>query len=74
MPPYIADFACIERHVVIEIDGGYHDYIYAEDCHRQEQIEAAGWHVLRFSNEEVLANTEGVVIAIARQLGVELGP
>jgi very-short-patch-repair endonuclease len=68
---FIADFACIEKKLVVEIDGGYHDYTYEGDMSRQAKIEEDGWSVIRFSNEEVLADVEAVAIAIARHLGLE---
>jgi very-short-patch-repair endonuclease len=66
----VVDFACIEMRLVVEIDGGYHDYIYAHDLSRQQKILAQGWRVIRFSNEDVLADVEAVAIAIARELGL----
>ncbi len=69
--PFIADFACIKEHVIVELDGGYHDYQYQDDCSRQAYIEARGWKVIRFSNEDVLNDVEAVAISIARQMGVE---
>ena len=70
LPPFVVDFACIEMRFVVEIDGGYHDYLYANDLTRQQKIQAQGWRVIRFSNEEVLADVEAVAIAIARELGL----
>jgi adenine-specific DNA-methyltransferase len=69
--PFIADFACVEKHLVVEIDGGYHDYVYEHDESRQKTIEGQGWKVIRFSNEDVLGDVEAVAIAIARHLGME---
>jgi len=69
--PFIADFACIEHRLVVEIDGGYHDDVYEQDQSRQQRIEAAGWQVIRFRNEEVLSDVEAVTVAIARQLRLE---
>ena len=69
--PFITDFACIEKKLIVEIDGGYHDYIYADDMTRQRKLESAGWHVIRFANEDVLDDVEAVGIAIARHLGLE---
>ena len=69
--PFIADFACIDRRVIIEIDGGYHDYLYEADVTRQQELEEQGWSVLRYSNEDVLSDVEAVAISIARQLGLE---
>lgn len=68
--PFIADFVCVEKQLVVEVDGGYHDDIYQKDKSRQEKIEAKGWEVIRFSNEEVLGDIESVAIAIARHLGL----
>ena len=69
--PFITDFACVERKLIVEIDGGYHDYIYADDVSRQRKLESAGWDVIRFCNEDVLRDVEAVAIAIARHLELE---
>jgi adenine-specific DNA-methyltransferase len=66
--PFIADFACVEERLIVEIDGGYHDYVVADDLTRQQRLEAFGWKVLRFENEDVLDDVEAVAIAIARFL------
>jgi adenine-specific DNA-methyltransferase len=66
--PFIADFACVEERLIVEVDGGYHDYTYADDQSRQQRLEQSGWKVLRFSNEEVLDDVEAIAIAIARHL------
>ena len=68
--PYIVDFACIEKDIVIELDGGYHEHQYDKDRVRQAFLESQGWQVLRFSNEDVLLDVEAVAISIARQIGV----
>lgn len=70
--PYFADFACIEKKFAVELDGGYHDRQYDQDRQRQTFLESEGWQVLRFSNEDVLADVEAVAISIARQMNVEL--
>lgn len=66
--PYVLDFACVEHRLVIEADGGQH-----ADCRRDQRrtawLEARGWRVVRFWNNEILANTEGVQDAILRALG-----
>jgi adenine-specific DNA-methyltransferase len=67
--PYFADFACLSAGLVVELDGGQHT---AEgDRRRTALIEAAGFRVIRFWNNEVLGNTEGVLAAIAQALGME---
>ncbi|GAA4438189.1 endonuclease domain-containing protein [Bremerella cremea] len=71
--PWIVDFVCLEKSLILEIDGGYHDKSQAEDLRRQDDLEARGFQVLRFQNEEVLTNLEGVVIAIRRHSGLADG-
>lgn len=59
---YIADFACTDHRIIIELDGGQHntDDGIAKDATRTAKLEAAGWQVIRFWNNEVLQNLEGV--------------
>jgi very-short-patch-repair endonuclease len=61
---YIVDFYCSSRHLVIEIDGSVHDMQKAEDAERQAYIESLGFQVLRFKNEEVLSDLDGVLARI----------
>lgn len=62
----ILDFACIARRVVIEADGGQHDL--QTDADRTKRIEAEGWRLLRFWNNDILVNTEGVVLTLIAAL------
>lgn len=64
---HVADFACQQARLVIELDGGQHADS-AADAARTAAIEAAGYQILRFWNHDVLANTEGVLEEIARTL------
>ncbi|MBP5770559.1 MAG: endonuclease domain-containing protein [Bacteroidaceae bacterium] len=52
---YIADFVCLKRKLVIEVDGGYHDHPQQqqEDQWRTDFLEKMGYVVLRFRNEEI---------------------
>lgn len=59
------DFYCHEAQLVVEVDGGIHDYTQEEDAIRQKFLESLGLRVIRFRNEEVLKEIEGVVEAIA---------
>ena len=70
--PFFADFACVARKLIVELDGGYHDYQYADDLARQSFLEDQGWSVIRFSNEDVLKDVEAVAISIAKQLGLDV--
>ena len=67
--PFICDFMCREARLVVELDGGQHDERAREDAERTEYIEAEGYRVLRFWNNEVLGNTDGVLAAILEALG-----
>ena len=62
VPPYIADFSCVELKLVIELDGGQHTN--EADGFRTRQLEAQGWQVLRFWDNDVLSSIESVVEAI----------
>lgn len=66
--PHVADFCCRETRLVIEVDGGQHGA--AADAARTRAIEAAGYVVLRFWNNDVLANMDGVLAEIARILDI----
>ena len=60
---YIADFACLESRLVVEIDGKYHNIKEQaeEDAIRTRIIEKYGYRVIRFTNEEVLFDTENMI-------------
>jgi len=62
--PWIVDFACFERKVIVEVDGGQHADRVLNDERRTQWLEAQGYRVLRFWNNDVLANTEAVVQVI----------
>ncbi len=64
--PHIADFACRAARLVIELDGGQHGQ--DVDAARTEVIEAFGYRIIRFWNQDVLANIEGVVEVIRHEL------
>jgi very-short-patch-repair endonuclease len=65
---YIADFACVEKKLVIELDGGQHQDQFAYDEHRTAFLQAQGWQVLRFWNNDVFENQNGVLASIADAL------
>jgi very-short-patch-repair endonuclease len=66
--PYIADFACIEQKLVIELDGGQHQDQLVQDDRRTDYLQALGWHVLRFWNNEVVNNLDEVLSTIAEHM------
>jgi very-short-patch-repair endonuclease len=67
--PFFADFLCRERKLVIELDGFSHDVDPGRDIWRDKYLNEAGYRVLHFPNEEVLANVEGVITVIQLALG-----
>jgi primosomal protein N' (replication factor Y) len=71
IPPYIVDFACIEARLIIEVDGGQHAAA-TNDSRRDDKLYRQGWRVLRFRNNDVLENPEGVLQVIAKALGRRL--
>ncbi|HET7709745.1 MAG TPA: DUF559 domain-containing protein [Sphingomicrobium sp.] len=64
--PHVADFTCRELRLAIELDGGQHNPI--ADGPRTHVIEAFGYRIIRFWNDDVLANTEGVLESIRLEL------
>jgi very-short-patch-repair endonuclease len=64
---HVVDFACRSLRLAIECDGGQHAEN-AADVARTRLIEAHGYRVIRFWNNDVLANTEGVLIRIAEEI------
>jgi very-short-patch-repair endonuclease len=65
---YIADFACIEQQLVLELDGGQHQEQAQYDERRTAYLQVHGWQVLRFWNNDVINNFDGVLFAIAEHL------
>ena len=61
---YIVDFVCLEAALVLEVDGGQHADHFDSDAIRTRWLEAKGFCVMRFWNNEVLSNIEGVKLAI----------
>jgi very-short-patch-repair endonuclease len=61
---YIVDFVCQEKRIIIELDGGQHSVERERDNKRDNWLEEQGYKVLRFWNNEVLTNTEGILEVI----------
>ncbi len=68
--PYIADFCCPERRLVVELDGGQHSEQVQADKTRSEYMESQSFRVLRFWNDQVLKETEAVLERILNELGL----
>ena len=70
---YIGDFVCHEARMIVEIDGGQHDHSSPKESERSAFLQNEGYRLLRFWNNEVLTNLDGVHVTIADALG-EAGP
>jgi very-short-patch-repair endonuclease len=72
--PYFADFACVSKGLVIEIDGNHHDDKLEADARRTSHIESLGWRVVRFGAGEVLQNPEGIWATIQNLINDSASP
>lgn len=68
---YIVDFVCLEKMLVIEIDGKYHEQIKEQDELRTSVLESMGFNVIRFTNEEVIAQPDLVIKKIKAKCNEE---
>ena len=59
--PYVADFCCVERGLVVELDGGQHATQAEADQRRSTYLEQRGYRVLRFWDNEVLVSPDAVL-------------
>ena len=66
---YIVDFACFEKKIIVEIDGGQHD-----ESRKDAYLAAQRFKVIRFWNNDVLANTSGVLLAIDKAINAATPP
>ena len=66
--PYFADIACIKCRLIVEIDGGQHNLLSQTEMARTHYFGKNGYRVLRFWNNEVLENIEGVMEELIKNL------
>src|SRR5438270_8061614 len=69
---FVADFVCADHALVIEFDGGQHASSEVRDDRRTAWLEARGWQVIRFWNNEVNENIDGVLQTIASACGIDV--
>lgn len=72
--PYIVELICLEKRLVIEVDGGQHVEQARYDAKRSADLESAGYRLLRFWDNDVLTHTEEVMQAILSALDVSPHP
>jgi len=63
---YIVDFVCFKTRLIVEADGGQHNEQIEYDTHRDDWLRSQDFTVLRFWNNDILANTEGVLATILK--------
>jgi len=68
---FIVDFLCADAKLIVELDGGQHAVRTRDDEERTKTLEAMGYLVLRFWNNEVMRNIEGVLEEILNTLNQE---
>lgn len=70
--PYITDFCCLDRKLVIELDGGQHAENQEHDIHRTRFLEQKGFVILRFWDNQILKEPQSVIESISRALTLSL--
>ena len=65
---FIVDFCCVEKALILELDGGHHPEQQTADEHRTKVLEQYGYRVLRFWDNDVLGNQDGVLEKISEAL------
>jgi very-short-patch-repair endonuclease len=71
---YVADFVCLERRLIVEVDGGQHAERVEQDALRSIVLAKSGFRVLRFWNTDVLLKLDDVLAEILRQLQAPPSP
>ena len=68
--PYIYDFSCFEKRLIIELDGSQHKLPVeiAKDLEKQEYAEKTGYKILRFNNNDIQNNIEGILESIRLEI------
>ncbi|MEO1889054.1 MAG: DUF559 domain-containing protein, partial [Cycloclasticus sp.] len=70
---YIVDFVCLDSKLIIELDGGQHMDQHAYDQQRNQVLNQEGFEVLRFWNNEIIENLNGVLEDICKRLPTSEG-
>ena len=65
---FVVDFVCMDARIIVELDGVSHQGQESKDQARTERLEEIGYRVIRFPNQEVLENTNGVALGLLEAL------
>ncbi|MBV6452185.1 MAG: hypothetical protein MHPDNHAH_02939 [Anaerolineales bacterium] len=71
---YIPDFVCIEKKLIIELDGGQHLEQQEYDEERTKYLNSLGYKVIRFWNNDVIKNLDSVTLAILHEIEEKSNP
>jgi len=71
---YVADFVCFAERLIIELDGGQHQPSSPQEAERSRFLEGQGYRILRFWNNDVMQNIDGVLHVIAEAAPAPLPP
>jgi very-short-patch-repair endonuclease len=66
--PFTVDFICLEKKIIVEVDGGQHAIQIKEDAERSRFLQEKGYRILRFWNTDVLKGIDSVLEVIYREL------
>ena len=68
--PYIVDFYCSEKAVVIEVDGDVHGVAdrMVQDQEREKALRSLGLRIIRYTNDDIMNNVEGVLADLSQRL------
>ena len=66
--PFYADFLCRAAKLVVKLDGSSHDFTVEQDANRTQFLNAQGYHVIRFTNQDVFDNADGVLMELSLAL------
>lgn len=64
---YFADFYCHQHELIVEVDGGIHEFQQDYDAEREEYLKSLGFRIIRFSNEEIDKDLKGVLEKIVEE-------
>ena len=68
---YVVDFVCRSAKLIVEVDGGQHDRHAAKDNVRSQKLAELGYRVIRFWNNDVFTNLDGVLPKLLQELGID---
>jgi very-short-patch-repair endonuclease len=66
---YVVDFICLEKKLIVEVDGGHHADTVKTDLERTKWLESRGYKVLRFWNNDVLKDIDAICKVVFEALG-----